>query len=173
MILSIWLTGIAVAGKSTQSAWMDLPEQERQTVMQFAEEYKAFLAAARSELFVVNESVQTARKEGFRKTGRRAAEWANSEFVCRFRVLRCWAWRFPWQRTAPFVANPFFCVRIGCARPAKKDLPLTSSRIISFGKSKNHRTAIYIYYISTRFLLAQKERRERNENRTSYFVTLQ
>lgn len=48
-----------------KSAWIDLSDEERATVFDFAEDYKAFMDKARSELTFVTEAIKIAEANGF------------------------------------------------------------------------------------------------------------
>ena len=50
-----------------QPAWADLSASERRDVMSFAEDYKAFMTSAKTELSFVEEAVSIARDAGFRE----------------------------------------------------------------------------------------------------------
>ncbi len=52
---------------STKSSWTSLGEEDRQTVFQFAEEYKEFIATAKTELATVREVITLAEKSGFKR----------------------------------------------------------------------------------------------------------
>jgi len=48
-------------------AWTDLADSERRDVMAFAEDYKTFMASAKTELSFVVEAIKVARADGFRE----------------------------------------------------------------------------------------------------------
>ena len=48
-------------------AWTDLTDSERRDVMAFAEDYKTFMASAKTELSFVVEAIKVARADGFRE----------------------------------------------------------------------------------------------------------
>lgn len=50
-----------------QPAWVDLSAKERKEVLAFAEDYKAFMSRAKTEVSFVSEAVKIARKAGFRE----------------------------------------------------------------------------------------------------------
>ena len=51
---------------SCRNVWLDFSASEKRRVLQFADEYKTFLSAARSELTTVEEAIKLARAKGFR-----------------------------------------------------------------------------------------------------------
>ena len=54
-----------VDGLQCDSAWIGLSQSERETVFDFAEDYKAFLHSARTELSFVTEAIAFAEANGF------------------------------------------------------------------------------------------------------------
>jgi len=58
---------ILLAQLSTKSSWSKINENNRQAVFQFAEEYKEFMATAKTELATVREVVALAEKSGFKR----------------------------------------------------------------------------------------------------------
>lgn len=57
--------GVSVHGQEFSSAWLEIDQQEQMQVMNFAEEFKDFMAVARSEMWFVKEGVEYAESEGF------------------------------------------------------------------------------------------------------------
>ncbi|MBN4053812.1 aminopeptidase 1 [Haliea sp. AH-315-K21] len=62
-ICSVFTTPLL--GQDFSSAWLEIDQQEKTQVMEFAEEFKDFMAVARSELWFVREGVELAEAEGF------------------------------------------------------------------------------------------------------------
>ena len=58
---------ILLAQLSTKSSWSKINENNRQAVFQFAEEYKEFMATAKTELATVREVIALAEKSGFKR----------------------------------------------------------------------------------------------------------
>ncbi len=58
--------GLLQAQLSTESNWKLASDRDREAAFAFAEEYKAFMARAKTELFTVKEVVKLAKKHGFR-----------------------------------------------------------------------------------------------------------
>lgn len=54
-------------GQEFSSAWLEIDQQEQAEVMNFAEEFKDFIAVARSEMWFVREGVEYAESEGFQQ----------------------------------------------------------------------------------------------------------
>lgn len=63
-LFSISLTVLA-HGQEFSSAWLEIDQQEQTQVMNFGEEFKNFMAVARSEMWFVKEGVRYAESEGF------------------------------------------------------------------------------------------------------------
>ena len=51
---------------SCRNVWLDFSDSEKRQVLRFADEYKVFLSAARSELTTVEEAIKLAQGKGFR-----------------------------------------------------------------------------------------------------------
>ncbi len=67
LILLYTLTPIlALAQLSTQSSWIKAEGTQRRAIFQFADEYKSFLATAKTELYTVKQMVAQARKMGYK-----------------------------------------------------------------------------------------------------------
>lgn len=75
-LLAVFLVTVAAAAGvraqspssgAERSSWVGLTPETRQNVEQFAEEYKAFMRVAKSELSFVREAVELARAAGFRE----------------------------------------------------------------------------------------------------------
>lgn len=64
IILSMIFSSTAFS-QNFSSAWLEITQQEQAQVMSFAEEFKDFMAVARSELWFVREGVALAEAEGF------------------------------------------------------------------------------------------------------------
>ena len=58
---------ILLAQLSTKSSWSKINENNRQAVFQFAEEYKEFMATAKTELATVREVIALDEKSGFKR----------------------------------------------------------------------------------------------------------
>jgi len=54
-----------LSAQDFSSAWLEVDQQEQAQIMDFAEEFKDFMALARSELWFVREGVELAEAEGF------------------------------------------------------------------------------------------------------------
>ena len=54
-------------GQEFSSAWLEIDQQEQAEVMNFAEEFKDFIAVARSEMWFVREGVEYAESQGFQQ----------------------------------------------------------------------------------------------------------
>ncbi len=61
--------GFAVSayGQDFSSAWLEIDQQEQMQVMNFGEEFKDFMALARSEMWFVKEEIDYAEIEGFQQ----------------------------------------------------------------------------------------------------------
>jgi aspartyl aminopeptidase len=56
---------VSAHGQAFSSAWLEIDQQEQIQVMNFGEEFKDFMAVARSEMWFVREGVAYAESEGF------------------------------------------------------------------------------------------------------------
>lgn len=70
--LGAGIHGVAIAQDTAeeevpQPAWADLSDDERRDVFAFAEDYKAFMSSAKTELSFVSEAIEIARDAGFRE----------------------------------------------------------------------------------------------------------
>jgi hypothetical protein len=70
VIAGAWLIGAAAAGAQDVgfgSAWPELTPRDRDAVMKYGEDFKAFLGKAKSEMGFVREAIRFAEASGFRK----------------------------------------------------------------------------------------------------------
>jgi aspartyl aminopeptidase len=70
LLIIVILTGFAIFAsplfaQNFSSAWLEIDQREQAQVMAFAEDFKSFIARARSELWFVREGVAFAEAEGF------------------------------------------------------------------------------------------------------------
>ncbi|MGH7600360.1 MAG: aminopeptidase 1, partial [bacterium] len=64
---------LVLAQLSTRSSWIDLKDSDRAAAFAFAEDYKAFIAVAKTELMTVREVVALAEKNGFKPLAENSA----------------------------------------------------------------------------------------------------
>lgn len=64
LILGMIFSSTALS-QNFSSAWLEIDPQEQTQVMNFAEEFKDFMAVARSEMWFVREGIELAEAEGF------------------------------------------------------------------------------------------------------------
>ena len=65
VVFSGLTTPLSAQDVGFSSAWLEVDQQEHAQVMQFAEEFKDFMAIARSEMWFVREGVELAEDNGF------------------------------------------------------------------------------------------------------------
>ena len=58
---------LSAPAQEFSSAWLEIDQQEQAQVMNFGEEFKDFMAVARSEMWFVREGVEYAESEGFQE----------------------------------------------------------------------------------------------------------
>ncbi|MDG2090807.1 MAG: aminopeptidase 1 [Gammaproteobacteria bacterium] len=66
LIAAVSVLTTPLLAQEFSSAWLNVDQREQAQVMQFAEEFKDFMAVARSEMWFVREGVELAEAEGFR-----------------------------------------------------------------------------------------------------------
>jgi aspartyl aminopeptidase len=79
VIAGAWLIGAAAAGAQDVgfgSAWPELTPRDRDAVMKYGEDFKAFLGKAKSEMGFVREAIRFAEASGFRKWDARTSAGA-------------------------------------------------------------------------------------------------
>ena len=82
-VLIVMLTLIPAIGLpqlSTESAWNTITEEDKKSAFQFAEEYKEFLAVAKTELSTVQEIKRIAESNGFKRLTENAAWKAGAKY---------------------------------------------------------------------------------------------
>jgi aspartyl aminopeptidase len=84
LFLRVWVffifSSFAFAQLSTHSSWIEAKESDRKAAFELAEEYKAFMAAAKTELSAVREIVALAEKNDFKPLRDNAAWNAGAKY---------------------------------------------------------------------------------------------
>src|SRR5262245_31061893 len=78
-IAGVWLIAAAAVGAQDvgfANAWPELTPRDRDAVMKYGEDFKAFLGKAKSEMAFVREAIRVAEASGFRKWDAKSSKGA-------------------------------------------------------------------------------------------------